>query len=173
MSNKINYKVLIADDDKNWVEIYAEWVKRFVKELMLNDYFNNDIKQALDGDKAFNLIEEDEDINVIISDVFMNPNCRNRHAPDKPEEPFGGIHLALKIKELLKSKKREICCLLVSDKTNAAEYFKQWIPEGWESEGFIKFVDKSPREKLKEELLGKTYSAFVELANIGRIINSK
>lgn len=174
MSSKINYKVLIADDEKNSVKIYAEWVKMFVKERGLTNCFNSDIKQACNGNDALELIKKDEDINVIISDVFMNPNCKKGYGgPDDEKEPFGGIYLALKIKELMKSadKKREICCLLVSDKKDAAKYFKQWIPEDWESEGFIKFVDKFPREKLKEEFFGKTYSAFVELANIGRIIN--
>ncbi|MDI6745031.1 MAG: sigma 54-interacting transcriptional regulator, partial [Thermodesulfovibrionales bacterium] len=114
-----------------------------------------------------------QDINVIISDVFMNPNCKKGYGgPDDEKKPFGGIYLALEIKGLMKSadKKREICCLLVSDKKDAEKYFEQWIPKDWESEGFIKFVDKFPREKLKEEFLGKTYLAFVELANIGRII---
>ncbi|MBI5048486.1 MAG: sigma 54-interacting transcriptional regulator [Deltaproteobacteria bacterium] len=146
----------------------------FVKEFKLNDYFNSDIKPALDGDDALKLIKADEDINVIISDVFMNPNCSNGYAPDpnKPNEPFGGIYLALEIKKLMQrsKKKREICCLLVSDKPAAAKHFQQWIPEDWESEGFIKFVDKFPRENLKEELLGKTYSAFVEIAKISKII---
>ena len=59
---------------------------------------------------------------------------------------------------------------LVSDKNDAEKYFKQWIPKDWESEGFIKFVDKFPRNELENNFLGKTYSAFVELANIGKVI---
>ena len=61
--------------------------KKFVEERRLNNCFNNDIKRAYNGDDALKLIRR-MSINVIISDVFMNPNCSNGYAPNKSKNPL-------------------------------------------------------------------------------------
>ena len=181
MTNKKLWKVLIVDDDKDDVERYERWVKGLVVEFGWQAWFHNDIKKAYNGEEALNIIKEDKEINVVISDIFMQPNCnRECVAPANPdqEEPFGGIWLAREIYSTylkVPDKKRDIGCLLISNKIDAEKYLKKWISEDWylkdsgDSEGFIQFVEKS-LDEFEEEFLNKTYLAFAKVVKIGRIM---
>ena len=179
MKDRKLWKVLIVDNEEDWVERYEKWVQQFVSEHNLGDYFDKEVKRAYNGEESFNLIKKDKDINIVFADVFMEPNCKRLCAPpDDPEKPFGGIWLVREIKyyvNLLKEKfnPRDIRCLLISDKGETDQYLKKWFPQGLESEGFIKFVEKFPRERtFKEELFDKTFFAFVEIANIAEVITN-
>lgn len=183
MSNKKLWKVLIVDDEKKWVDEYEEWVKDLVKKFGWDAWFHKDVKKAYNGEDALKIIRDDKEVNVVISDIFMQPKCnRECVAPANPdqEEPFGGIWLATEIYTayLEKSdKKRDIGCLLISNKRDAEKYLKKWIPENWYSkgseysEGFIQFVEKfSETPKFEEEFLNKTYLAFAKVAKIWRMM---
>ncbi len=179
MKNKKLWKILIVDNDAEWVERYKKWIGEFVSNLKSKDYFSNDVKLAYDGEKALNIVKEDKDINIVIADVFMQPNCNEQcTSPDDHEnpKPFGGIWLAKEILthiDLLKENgdTRDISCLLISDKRDAGKYLKKWISKEWEEKGFVKFVDKFPADwNFKEEFFNKTYIAFVEIAKISKTI---
>lgn len=172
MNSKKLWKILIVDDDSKWVDKYEEWLNNLIKELGWKEWFYPDVIKAYNGEEAFNLIKEDMDINVVISDIFMEPNCsRGSGGPDLPEEPFGGIWLAKEIWDYKNEVDRDISCLLISDKSEADKYLRKWIPEEWYSDEFVYFVEKySDIKERKEELFNKTYLAFVKIAKVGRMM---
>lgn len=166
MENRKLWKVLIVDDDNKWINGYEEWVRELIKENSLEKQFNHSIERANDGMKASELIKNDKDINLVISDVFMSPYYEN----EKPtEELFGGLWLAMQINSIRSGdRERNIRCLLVSDKKDADVYFGR-IPTSWKENGWLKFVAKE-KGLTKENLQGKAYEAIAELADISEDI---
>jgi DNA-binding NtrC family response regulator len=171
--NKLR-KVLIVDDDEFWVKRYKTWVEHLINNNKLTGYYN--IEDASDGEQALKLIKQDAHIRLVISDVVMQPNSSRLDGPypKNPNKPFGGIWLAMEIKSYLGQLKalgetRDICCILISDKKDVNVYFKKWIPPEWESEGFVKYIDKEDVSLLKDGLLGTTYEAIVELEQVTKM----
>lgn len=164
-AKKTIWKVLIVDDQKEWVERYEEWLKYFAEKNKLSQKLDQEIKFAYDGENALQIIREDQEINIVISDMFMPPNCTDGYAPDDPKQPFGGNWLLKKIYE--EHKERGIQCLLISDKEEAADYENKWlltepIP--------YKFVDKVPNiDSFKEQLWDKTFQAFSDILKISKV----
>lgn len=158
----ILWKVLIVDDEINWIERYKIWLKELTDAIGATTYLHPDIVTAKDGERALQALEADDEINIVIADIFMAPYCNAENIPDDREnKPFGGIWLAIEIDSKLKG--RNIRVLLISGKTEAKRYVKKWlrgVP--------YRFVDKFSGEgdQFKNELLGKTYIAFVEMTKI-------
>ncbi len=160
------WKVLIVDDEKKWADCYKEWLQCLVKEVQWEKYLDHEIKLAYDGESALKIIKQDEDINIVICDIFMPPNCTSGYAPDDVEKPFGGIWLVQKINKELDE--RNITSLLISNKKDAEKYEKKWL----RTETY-KFVEKfSDIDKFKQELWGKTYTAFIKIAKIVEVLTS-
>ena len=164
MGNKKMWKVLIVDDDIEWKDAYKNWLIELIKDRGLEGHFNQTIECANDGRTATDLIEEDKNINLVISDVFMAPYYENGRSTAK-DGFFGGLWLAMQINSIRsKSKERDIKCLLVSDKDDAGVFFEN-LPLSWKE--WLKFVAKEPGFT-KVNLQGKAYDAIEELAKISK-----
>ncbi len=162
------WKVLIVDDEKAWIERYKMWLKELIDAIGATRYFHPDIITAQDGEGALQAIEADDEINIVIADIFMPPYCNAENIPDDSEnKPFGGIWLTIEI--VRKSKDRNIQVLLISGKSEAERYEKKWLRRVP-----YHFVEKfSDGDHFKNQLLGKTYIAFVEMTKICKTVSDK
>lgn len=165
------WKVLIVDDQEEWVKCYEDWLKYLVEKLDLSKCIDQEIKLAYGGEEALQIIEKDQDINIIITDMFMPPNCKSGYAPDDPNQPFGGIWLLKKIYEGHTG--RNIQCLLISNKDDAKKYEKRWLSTESHMAELYRFVEKSADiNKFKDELWNRTYVAFGEIAGISKVLHA-